>query len=134
MRQILEYFFWPHPPHTDFSNPKVVLVLLTCLGFVVLSFVLRFLRRRSHDAMFKKLSRTWPSAMLWFGIVGAVLLVSRVTEIQYVAMRIWWFVWAAALLFFIFVQYKQYRTRHYEILPRGPKVDPRDPYLPGRRK
>jgi tellurite resistance protein TehA-like permease len=72
--------------------------------------------------------------MLWFGIAGAVLLVSRVAEIQYVAMRIWWFVWAAALLFFAFVQYKQFRARHYEILPRGLKLDPRDQYLPGRSK
>lgn len=131
---IVTYLLWPNPESVPYSNPKVMALLGICAAFVVLSFAVRRWRLHLSNPVTKRLSKSWASATAWFGIVGLVLAVARVEQISYVSMRLWWGVWLLALLFTVFVQAKRWRAMHYQVLPKEKMNDPREKYLPKRKK
>src|SRR3989344_4807980 len=122
--------FHPHPPAVDYSNPRVVVLLLVMLLLLVASSGIRFWHKRLANPVTKKLARSWSSTLLWFGIVGVVLVVSRAEDVLFLSMRFLWVLWLAALLLYAAFQAKQFRTRHYEVLPKQRVEDPREKYLP----
>jgi uncharacterized membrane protein YfcA len=131
--QYVTYWLWPNPGNAHYDNPKVIALLLVCAGFVLASFVLRYWRKKVRNPITKKLSRSWASATLWFGIVGLIMLVSRVEQVSFLSMRILWVVWLASILVYMFFQIRLFRARHYETLPREHRDDPRDRYLPKKK-
>lgn len=130
----LTYLFYPNPANASYTGGTMLLLLIVCALIVAGSIGLRFWRKRQSDAQLRKLSRSWASAALWFGIAGLVLVVSRVEEIQYIAMRFWWIVWALILALYVFLQAKLFRARYYQVLPATAPSDPRSKYLPGKKK
>lgn len=101
---------------------------------LVVTFVfLKRWRSRLEDPMKKKLSRSWPSASLWFGIIAAFLTISRAEGISYLSIRFFWIVWIIVLALFLFVQWKQFRARYYRRLPTEKVQDPREKYLPKKK-
>lgn len=66
----------------------------------------------------------------WFGIVGAILVASRVEMIQFMAMRLMWALWLLCLVLYAFIQFVQFRRKHYTVMQRTQVVDERDKYLP----
>lgn len=80
--------------------------------------------------MLRKLTRSWASTLLWFGISGLMLVVARVEYIQFVAMRFWWLVWCLALLVYGVFQYRNVRQRYYRVIPQARVEDPMEKYLP----
>lgn len=131
---VLTYLFYPNPGHAAYGDAAVIAALALCVGLVVLSFAIQYWRGRIQNAVTKKLSRTWSSISFWFGVVGLVLAVSRVEKIQFIAMRFLWALWALLLILIVILQWRIFRMRHYEVLPRVGKVDPRDLYLPGKKR
>jgi hypothetical protein len=98
---------------------------------VLLSVGIRVWRGRLQNAVTKKLSRTWAAISLWFGITGVVMVVARVESIQFLAMRFLWGVWGVLLLLLVALQWRVFRMRHYQVMPRATaKDDPRAKYLP----
>ena len=92
-------------------------------------------RKKMSNAPTKKLTRSWPSASLWFGLIGLFLVVCRVEGISFVSMRVWWLIWLAILIAYSFIQWKMFKARHYEIVPKQKKdVTARDKYLPKKKK
>ncbi len=87
-----------------------------------------------HGASLRKLSKSWPTASLWFGLVGLILVVARAEGIQYIAMRFWWVLWVAAGIAYLFFQFRLFRARHYEIIPAKKVIDVRDEYLPKAKR
>jgi hypothetical protein len=85
--------------------------------------------------MTKVLSRSWSTASLWYGIVGLILVVSRVEQIQFVSMRVLWVAWAFFLMLYVLFQFWQFQRRHYSV-ERGGGVAPTDydRYLPRAKK
>lgn len=134
MNAFLTYVFWPNPGNADYASPKAFALIILCAALVVLSFVLPRLRARWQNTQMKKISGSWAAACGWFGWSGLVLVIARVEEIQYLAMRFLWVLWGVALLAYLFVQYKVYRTKYYEVIPSRPTVDARAEYLPKRKK
>lgn len=134
MSDFLTYLFWPNPGGASYTSPKALGLLIVCVALVLLSFGLRRWRARVSNAVTKKLSASWPSAALWFGLIGALLVISRVESIQFLAMRILWFVWGALLLAYALFQAWKFRSRHYEVLPTQYTEDPLSKYLPTKRK
>lgn len=134
MSNFFLYIFHPNPGGAAYVSPTMGTLLLLSLGLVVASFFIRMWRSKLRNAVTKKLSRLWSDAALWFGIIGVILVVSRVEGIQYFAMRFWWGVWVVALLAVVVLQLRLFRTRHYEVLPTAKIVDPREKYLPGKKK
>lgn len=130
----LTYWFYPNPGNADYGNPKVQLLLALCVLLMAGAVGIRFWRNRQPNPITKKLSRSWAVASLWFGIVALVLTVSRVEQIQFFAMRFLWALWVIALVAYIILQVRVFRARHYQVLPRETVVDPRDPYLPGKKR
>ena len=130
----LLYLFWPNPGNAMYSSPKALLLLVLCGVFILCSFGIRFWRRRCADPILRKLTRSWASALLWFGISGIVLVVARVEYIQFVAMRFWWLVWCLALLAYCFFQYRNMQHRYYRVIRQGPIEDSREKYLPKAHK
>ena len=128
------YLFWPRPPVVGYDNLKMQIVLLFCLGVVVSSFVIKRWRKKQLNPVTRKLSRSWRVAALWFGLIGLVLAVSRAEDISYLSMRFWWVVWACVLALYLFVQVRTFRVRHYQKLPTEHYDDPREKYLPKRKK
>ena len=130
---VLVYLFYPNPANAYYSSPKAALLLVICGLMVLVSFVVRYLRR-NWDPKLRQLSRSWGSVLFWFGLVGLVLVVSRVEQIQYVSMRFWWLVWLLAMVAYVFLQFRLYKAKYYEVLPTAAISDPRDKYLPKKKK
>lgn len=133
MNDLLTYIFWPNPGNADYTSPKALILLLLCIAAVIAAVALPRLRGNWNPQL-KKLSRSWVTACAWFGGTGLVLVISRVEEIQYVAMRFLWVIWGVALFVYLFVQIRSYRARYYEVLPNAPVHDDRAQYLPKRKK
>jgi len=130
----MTYLFYPNPGNAMWNSPKVVLLLLVCLTLVIASFAIKRWRAKVSNPVSRKLSRSWPSATFWFGIVGFILIFSRIENIGYVSMRLWWLVWLVAAGFYLFMQVRIFRARHYNVLPREQQDDPREKYLPKSKK
>ena len=130
---IFTYLFWPNPGNASYENPKVILLLTICSVMILGSFLLKLWNKRQADALKKKLSRSWSRTSFWFGIVGLVLVVSRIEQIQFVAMRIWWLVWILALAAYVCIQIKSWKLRYYKVLPKKKENDPREKYLPKKK-
>lgn len=133
-KNYLMYFLWPNPGNASYSNPKVQALIVLSGLLIVLSFALRFWRRSTKNPVTKRLTRSWPTATLWFGIIALVMIISRVEFIGFLSMRLWWVVWVFSLAFYLWIQVRLFRTRHYEQLPRVMTEDPREKYLPRRKK
>lgn len=134
MLNIFRYLFWPNPGFASYSDPDIIAGFVVCAGLLILSFGLALWRRKQGSSITRKLSSGWSSAAFWFGLAGIVMLVSRVEDIQFVAMRFLWVMWTVLLLLYVFVQVRRWRQRHYEVLPTVTTHDPRDPYLPKSKK
>ncbi|MDA1208618.1 MAG: hypothetical protein O2904_01130 [bacterium] len=131
---IFTYIFWPRPPALGYEDIKVQTFLFICLFFIVTSFALKHWRKKQPNPITRKLSKSWSSASMWFGIIGLVLTVARAEDISYVSMRFWWLVLGFVAAVYIFLQYKLFRSRHYEKLPSETKQDPREKYLPKKKR
>lgn len=134
MKDFLVYLFWPNPGNADYSSPKAIALIIFCALLVVVSFGISYWRKKSANQSLRKVSKSWSSASFWFGVTGLILVVSRVEQIQYVAMRFMWVLWVLFLALFLYVQVRSYRNRYYEVIPNQPTVDPRSKYLPKRKK
>jgi hypothetical protein len=130
----LRYLFWPNPGFASYTDPDMIALLAVCVLLIVGSFIIGFWRRKQSNPIARKLSKSWSSVAFWFGIVGLVMVVSRVEDIQFFAMRFLWIVWLVLLLLYVWFQIKRWRARHYEVLPTVVTHDPRDAYLPKRKK
>ncbi|MDD5026479.1 MAG: hypothetical protein PHH13_03850 [Candidatus Peribacteraceae bacterium] len=131
---LLSYLFWPNPGGASYDNPKVVAIFVICGVLVLLSFTLKFWRRGLVNPVLKRLSRSWSSTCLWFGIVGIVLAVSRVEQVQFVSMRLWWLIWGLSALAYIVFQVFSFKNRYYATIPTQVSQDIRDKYLPHKKK
>lgn len=134
MKAFLIYLFWPNPANATYGSPKALALLILCGLFLVVSIGLRLWRRRVENGMLRKFVRSWSVAAFWFGVTGLVMVVARAEEIQYLSMRFLWVVWGALLLLTLFVQIRVYRGRYYQVMPTVQAEDPREKYLPGRKK
>lgn len=130
----LSFWFWPNPGNADYSSPKAIVLIVLCIAAIVAAVVLPRVRNGWTNPQLKKLSRTWAAACAWFGGTGLVLVICRVEEIQYLAMRFLWVIWGAALLAYLAIQVKLYRARYYEVIPNAPMQDARAAYIPKAKK
>ncbi|HVW66776.1 MAG TPA: hypothetical protein VHA78_03520 [Candidatus Peribacteraceae bacterium] len=132
--QTFSFFFWPNPGNASYGSPKAMALLIFCVLLVALAVVISFWRRRLKNQVTKKLSRSWGSASFWFGFTGLILVIARVEQIQYIAMRVWWVAWVAAAILYVWFQIRLFRARHYEVIPTQTVADPRSKYLPKQKK
>ena len=130
----LIYLFWPNPGNATYESPKALALLVFCAVLVVGSLAIRFWRKSLKNSVTRKLSRSWPAASFWFGLTGLILVVCRVEGISYLSMRFLWVLWGLSLLLFLYFQVKLFRARHYEVVPREERMDPREKYLPKKKK
>lgn len=134
MQDFLRYLFAANPRGVTYASAEVLIALAVCAVLIFGSFGIRMWRGRQQNSALRKLSRTWASFMFWFGVIAVVLVVCRVEGIQFFAMRFLWVVWGALLLGIAFLQYRLFRAKYYVVIPQKPQFDPRDTYIPGRRK
>jgi small-conductance mechanosensitive channel len=130
MKAFLVYWVWPNPGGWHYNDPKVMAVLVACAALVFLSLVLRYWRKTLTSPVTRNLSASWSSALFWFGVVAAVMVVSRVETIQFVSMRLLWVIWLVSFALYFVFQIMQFRRRHYVVLKRAHVLDERDRYLP----
>lgn len=135
MSDFFVYLFWPNPANAMYDSPKALALLVACSLMVASSFAIKHWRKSIHNAPTKKLSRSWPSATFWFGLIGLFLVVCRVEGISFVSMRVWWLLWLIALVLYIFIQLKMFKARHYNVVPKSKtEATQRDKYLPKKKK
>lgn len=134
LKSLFVYLFWPNPGNAHYTSSSMQTLLIVCAVLIVFSFVFRFWRARMGNPVLKKLSRSWPSAAFWFGVTGIVFVVSRVEGIGFLAMRLLWVLWGIALALYLGMQVRIFKMRYYEKLPTEVSDDPRDRYLPHRKK
>jgi len=129
---VFSYLFSPNPGYAFYDSPKVLSLLILCGGFVVISVGLRLWRRQT-DPVLKRLSRSWSSAVFWFGLSGLVLIVSRVENISFLSMRFLWVVWIVCGGVYLWFQVKMIRMKYYKTVPQERDEDPREKYLPTKK-
>ena len=134
MQSFLVYLFWPNPGGWHYGDARVQWILGACLLLILLSFLIRFWRSRLSNPMTRLLSKSWPSAAFWFGIVGVVFVVSREAQVQFISMRILWFLWVLILSVYLFFQMLFFRRRHYSVIKNQRVMDERERYLPRRKR
>lgn len=131
---LLSYLFWPNPGNAYYTDSKMVLLLGVALVLVVASLGLRAWRAGASDHRLKKISASWQSAAMWFGLTLLFLVVCRVENIQFLAMRVLVYVWALCLVLYVLWQVKRFRSKYFQVLPREQAEDARDKYLPKKRR
>lgn len=135
MSDLLTYIVWPNPPAPSYDNPKVIFILLVCGALVIGSFAMKHWRMRLQNSVTKKLTRSYGPAMFWFGLTGFFMVICRTEGISYLSMRLWWGVWLAVALLFIWIQVKMFRARHYEIIPQEKTPENvKNQYLPKKKR
>jgi len=134
VRPWFRFFFYPNPGNAQYGSPMQTTLIILCVALIAFSFGLWYWRKHLQNPVTRKLSRSWGSASFWFGIAGLVLVVARVEEIQFLAMRLLWVLWWAGVAVYLFFQVRTFRARHCKVLPKERVFDPRDRYLPGKRK
>ena len=132
--QFLRYWFHANPGFAEYNELDMLAAMGLCGLLLLAALLISLWRRRTSNSLSRKLSSSWATAAFWFAIVGLLFVVARVEDIQYFAMRFMWVLWTALLLLFVFVQFRKWRMRHYEVLPTQAVHDPRDPYLPRQKK
>lgn len=134
MNAWISYIFWPNPGNAGYDNPKVIALIVVSFLLIVGSFVISRWRMRLSNQSVKKVSRSWSTASVWFGLTALLFTVSRVEQIQFLSMRLLWFIWALVLVWYVVLQVRAVRMRTYEVLPSMKKEDPRTKYLPKRKR
>lgn len=134
MKSLLTYLFWPNPGNASYSSPKAFALLIVCCLLLGAAALLSVWRRRQANPRLKQISRLWPAVSFWAGLTGMLLIVARVEQIQFLAMRVWWVIWMASIVFFCVQQVRLFRARYYKELPMKRVRDPRGTYLPKRKK
>jgi len=134
LQSLFIYLFWPNPGNAHYDSRSMLTLLIVCALLVLFSFLFRFVRLRMGNPVLKKLSRSWASAAFWFGATGLMLVVSRVEGVGFLAMRFLWLLWGILFAFYLGVQIRFFRLRYYEKIPTRVSEDPRDRYLPKRKK
>jgi hypothetical protein len=134
MTNLFSYLFEVNPGGATYAKPSMLILLGISGACILASIILRFWRRRLENPGTKRLSRSWAGTAFWFGVAGLLLVLARVEEIQFLAMRFLWIVWALAAVLYVFFQVRQFRVRHFQILPSAVRDDPREKYLPQRKK
>lgn len=117
-----------------YSSPKALALLILSVLLLVGAAVLSAWRKRHSNPRVKHLSRSWASVSFWLGLIGLFLVVARVEEIQFLAMRIWWVLWVVAAVLYVFFQIRHFRAQYYQVLPADTSTDPRAAYLPKRKR
>ena len=117
-----------------YSDSWVIGLILLSLAGVVSSFGITFWRKKLSNSVTRKLSASWSTMAFWMGIIGLVLVVARVERIQILAMPFLWVIWGAVILLYVIAQWRLFVMKHYEVMPRHLEVDPKDRYLPKKKK
>lgn len=130
---MLHFLFATNPAGVSYGSTSMLFLFALCGGLIIASFALRAWRKNLSNPVTKKLSRSWSSAAFWFGLIGLVMTVCRIEQIQFLAMRFFWLLWVIAAVATLYFQYRQFKARHYKVLPRQSGADPRDRYLPKKR-
>lgn len=134
MKDMLVYLFWPNPGNTGYDNPKVMALIVLSFALIIGSFFLSRWRQKLTNQSLKKVSRSWSTASVWFGLIGLLLTISRVEQIQFLAMRFLWALWIVAAVVYVLLQIRIVHMRTYEVLPTVKSEDPRSKYLPKRKR
>ncbi|MFA6038926.1 MAG: hypothetical protein WCV62_06795 [Candidatus Peribacteraceae bacterium] len=134
LQPLLLYIFYPNPGNATYGSTSMLTFLALSLVLLVLAITIRSWRAGLQSPATKRLSRSWSATSFWFGIIGLILVVSRVEKIQFLAMRFLWVLWGLSLLVYIAFQIRQFHARNYQVLPSQRFSDPREKYLPGRKR
>jgi len=127
------YLFSPNPAAlAHYFDPGILALFALCGALIVGSFLITRWRR-GLQAHSKKLTRHWSMVSFWMGMIGLLLILSRVERIQILAMPFLWVLWEIALVGFVFIQFRLFRAKNYEVVPMSAAL-PTDPYLPGKKK
>lgn len=130
----LQYWLWPNPGSSSYSNPKIMTMLVVSALLMFAALGTSIWRKHVHNPITRNLSSSWASTSFSFGLIGLILAVSRVETIQFLAMRGLWLIWAALLCVYLLFQILRFRRRHYTILEKKHVEDARDKYLPRRKR
>lgn len=130
----LSYLFWPNPGGAAYDDPNPRMALAICGALLLLSLALRIMRARSHSGSVRRFAQSFDRVALWFGVTGLLLVVARVEEIQYVAMRFWWIVWGGSFILCSVVRLRRLRLLGYEVILSASPPDSREKYLPRRKR
>lgn len=125
--------FTLQPGSVSYGHPMAAAILCaSLLAFAVGAVV----RRRQHSATgyARQGLKAWGTLLFVFGVIGVMLGVSRAENIVFLAMPFLQILWALLLAVSSVIHLSLLRKRSYTILPSARVVDPRDEYLPKKRR
>lgn len=124
----LGYYFTARPnPDFQFSKLTGLIVAL----FFVAAIALRIYRKRYlKDEIWKRVLKRYPAVLQNYGIVLLTLWVIRETGMPYLSMRIWWALWALALLYSAVKFLLNYKKEYMKRADSRQKNHEKSRYLP----
>ncbi len=134
MDNLLTFFYYFNPqPGSNFQMTKITLAL--ALGLILLGFITEFYRKKKMtDKIARKILRPYPSKLMWYGLIAIFLLAVREAGIQYLSMRIWWFVLFAFMLFSGIKLLVTYKGQYAKRAKKLKLIKKDDKYLPRKKK
>lgn len=105
-----------------------------CVAGAVLLLLSSVVRRMKFPSSVRGATRTWPALLLAYGVTGILLGVSAAEGVTFFAMPALAALWALLLIVTTVLHALFWKKRSYVIVPQERRPDPRDAYLPGKRR
>jgi len=89
MLKIFSYLFSPTQPSTfNYATYLLIFSLVLIIGGIIFKAVEMFFYKNLNNKAFKRTFRSFPSQLIWCGILLLILVESRINNIAYLSMRI----------------------------------------------
>jgi hypothetical protein len=130
---MIDYWLYPNPGNAHYISLKALAVISICVVLIVGSLAVSKWRKGMDSSVTKKLTKGWAGKMRLFAFVGIFLVICRVEEIQFFAMRGLLMTWGITLFIYVVFQAWWFKRKNYKIIKKKRITDPRDKYLPGKK-
>lgn len=127
----LNYYFNPNPG----SSFKYGVVLLVFTGILFLiAFLIKAYRKRTEDKILKKMFKPYPSKLIWFALVGSLMVLLRWEAVTLLSMRFWWIVYFGLLIYSIIINTKRFYREYPRKVKQSSFHQEESKYIPTKKK
>lgn len=127
----LRYYFNPNPG-PEFKYWIVMLVFAGIL--VVIASLIKAYRKKTGDKILRKMLKSYPTKLIWFGAVAVLLTLVRLENISLFSMRFLWIVYFAILIYVIVGNVKTFYREYPRKVRQSLSHQVKSKYLPGQTK
>ncbi len=127
----MKYYFDPSPG-PDFKYWIVMFVFAGAL--ILFASIVKAYRNKTEDKILKKMIKSYPSRLFWFGFSAALLTLARLENISLFSMRFLWIVYFAILIYVVVRSVKTFYREYPRKVRQSLSHQGKNKYLPTQKK